>query len=181
MEQTRLFTPAKICTGAMLLATGILLPQVFHMIGGTSTGGMFLPMHIPVLLGGILLGPVYGAILGAFCPAFSFLLTGMPPVLMLPFMVAELIGYGVVAGLMQKKYGNVLLSLVSAQVVGRAVRALSLVVASSLLGWNVPAAASVLASVVTGLPGIVMQIILIPAAVVLLRKAGYFDGGLEKK
>ena len=42
----------KLTTGGLLIAVGILLPQVFHLIGGSSLGSILLPMHLPILLGG---------------------------------------------------------------------------------------------------------------------------------
>ena len=53
---------------ALLIALGLLMPQVFHMIGGQQAGGMFLPMHIPVLMAGLLLGPAYGTAVGVVTP-----------------------------------------------------------------------------------------------------------------
>lgn len=58
MKETQHTKTLKLCTGALLLAAGILLPQVFHMIGGQAMGGMFLPMHLPVFVAGLLLGAV---------------------------------------------------------------------------------------------------------------------------
>lgn len=52
----------------MILAAGVLLPQVFHLLGGAQAGGMFLPMHFPVIIGGFFLGPVYGLLLGVLTP-----------------------------------------------------------------------------------------------------------------
>ena len=64
----------QITGSALLAAVGVLLPQVFHMIGGTVTGAMFLPMHIPVLLAGMLYGPMCGASVGVLAPTLSFLI-----------------------------------------------------------------------------------------------------------
>ena len=50
----------KITFGAMCLALSLLLPQAFHLIGMQQAGSVFLPMHIPVFIGGMLLGPIYG-------------------------------------------------------------------------------------------------------------------------
>ena len=68
----------KITLGGLFLALGILLPQVAHLIAGPSLGQVLLPMHIPVLLGGFVLGPWFGCFLGAATPLISSLITGMP-------------------------------------------------------------------------------------------------------
>ena len=164
----------KIACGG-ILAAGVLLPQVFHLLGGAQAGGMFLPMHFPVIIGGFFLGPVYGLLLGVLTPVLSFLLTGMPPAAKLAFMVLELATYGGACGLFHRKM-NLHLSLVLAMLAGRAVYALSLFVAGNLLHLNVPAVGAVTAAVVTGLPGITLQLILIPALEPLLRRASGLFG-----
>ena len=68
----------KLTFGAMCLAISLLLPQVFHIIGMQQAGSVFLPMHLPVFIGGMLLGPIYGLFLGIFAPLTSFVVTGMP-------------------------------------------------------------------------------------------------------
>ena len=57
-EQNRAWI-RKISFGGLLLSIGIVLPQVFHLTGGPTSGATFLPMHIPVLIAGLLLGPVF--------------------------------------------------------------------------------------------------------------------------
>ena len=78
---------------ALFIAAGILLPIFFHGLG--LGGAVFLPMHIPVLLGGMLLGWRQGFVIGLVTPLLSCLLTGMPPLLpALPLMTSELAAYG---------------------------------------------------------------------------------------
>lgn len=84
------FSVRKLCFAAMLLALGLILPQAFHMVGGQAVSSILLPMHIPVLICGLLLGGSYGAAVGCLTPLLSCVLLGMPPVAILPFMVAEL-------------------------------------------------------------------------------------------
>jgi len=83
--------------GGVFISLGVLLPIAFHAVG--AMGSVFLPMHIPVLMAGLLMGPVIGAGVGALTPVCSSLLTGMPPLMpTLPIMIPELIAYGAVAG-----------------------------------------------------------------------------------
>lgn len=163
-ETTSIF---KLCTAALLLAIGILLPQVFHLVGGQAMGGMFLPMHIPVFIAGLLLGPSYGVAVGTITPLLSFLFTGMPPAAKLPFMLLELLTYGLLSGLLRKRC-PLFISLIVAQVGGRLVNVLALLTATYLLQLNVPPAVTVGTAVVTGVPGLAVQLIFIPAAVMLL-------------
>jgi thiamine transporter ThiT len=64
---------------ALFLALGIILPYIFHMEGGMG-GQMFLPMHIPVLLCGFILGERYGLLVGILTPVLNSVITGMPPI-----------------------------------------------------------------------------------------------------
>lgn len=166
----------QITGSAMLAAVGVLLPQVFHMIGGTATGGMFLPMHIPVLLAGMLYGPMCGASVGVLAPTLSFLIFGMPPAAKYPFMLIELILYGLAAGVFERalrrfETANLILTTFLSQLVGRLAYAGCLWLGGRfLVGVAFPAAASVTAALATGLPGIVIQLVLVPAAYSALRK-----------
>ena len=113
-------TTRKITYGALIIACAVVLPQLFHLSGIPNSGAVFLPMHIPVLLGGFILGPLFGALIGVLSPLISSLLTAMPAPARLPFMMIELAGYGFFAGLMyhtlgfsRKKLGTYI-SLISA-------------------------------------------------------------------
>lgn len=160
----------KLCTGALLLAAGILLPQVFHMIGGQAMGGILLPMHLPVFIAGLLLGPFYGCAIGIITPIISFFVTGMPPAGKLPFMLIELLTYGLAAGLLRKKNVNIYVSLILAQIAGRVANALALVFATYVLQLNVPAVITVGTAIVTGIPGLILQLVLVPAVVILIER-----------
>lgn len=171
----------KIVYGGILLALGILLPQAFHLTGIPQSGGVFLPMHIPVLLAGFMLGPVYGALIGFLSPVISFFLTGMPTAARLPFMAAELIGYGMVSGLLfhnlklKKKKLGIYVSLIVSMLAGRLIYLLMLTAATYLFHIQGAQPAMAFTAVMTGIPGIVIQLMIIPPIVYLIRKAGLPD------
>ncbi len=179
MSNTVSFNTRKLCAAALLMVTAILLPQLFHLVGGPAAGGLFLPMHIPVLLAGLLLGPFYGTAVGVIAPLVSFMMTGMPPIAILPFMVVELAFYGLISGLLSAKGVNLYIALISAQIGGRLINAAALLAASGLFHLNVSPVASVWAALITGIPGIVIQLLLIPALVILVRKVIHLDGTNE--
>ena len=174
MQRAVVNRPAgRLCTGAVLLAAGVLLPQIFHLAGGPAAGAVFLPMHIPVLLAGLLLGPAYGAGVGVCLPCVSFLLTGMPVAAKLPFMVLELLLYGLLAGAFGRKSQRVpvlYLGLIGSMAGGRLVYALLLWVSARLFQLSIPSAVTVWAALVTGLPGVLLQLAVIVPLVVLLRR-----------
>ncbi len=169
-------TIRQITGSALLSAVGVLLPQVFHMMGGAATGGMFLPMHLPVLLAGMLYGPMCGASVGVLAPTLSFLIFAMPPAAKYPFMLIELILYGLAAGLFERALRrfetvNLIFTTLLAQFVGRAAYAGCLWLGGKLLvGVAFPAASTVTAAIATGLPGIVIQLVLVPAMYSALKK-----------
>lgn len=167
---TNKFSTRRLCTAALLVAVGLILPQIFHMVGGKAVGSVFSPMHLPVLVSGLLLGPALGAAVGFLTPLLSALATGMPPMAILPFMLCELTAYGAVSGVLARRF-PLYPSLIGAQVAGRVVYAAALFVGGTVFGMQCAAPASVLTSIVTGLPGIVLQLALAPAVVLLLRKA----------
>ena len=168
----------KIAIGAMLTALSIVLPQVFHLTGIPQVGAVFLPMHIPVLLAGFMLGPIYAPIIGALAPVISHLLTNMPVAARLPFMIIELLVYGLASGifyhtfkLRDKRFGAVI-SLALAMLAGRLVYALACVIAARFFGVEGGFMAAVTATV-TGVYGIVLQFITIPPIVYACKKGGF--------
>ena len=89
-----------VITGtALLLALGVMLPLVFHAF--PLGGRIFLPMHIPTFIAGLVLGPLAGLIVGAGSPILSALITGRPTVPYMIPMLFELATYGLVAGLLR--------------------------------------------------------------------------------
>ena len=159
----------KLAYGGLLVALGILLPQAFHIFG-QNAGMIFLPIQIPVLFAGMLLGPYYGGLIGIL---FSSVLTGMPPVPKVYFMFVELMAYGIVTGWMIKKT-NVYASLLTAMILGRAAYGISLVVGAQLLHIQAPFLnrAAFLSGIISGVPGMLIQIVILPVLYLTLKRGG---------
>ena len=90
----RLSVSVKAAATVLAIVAAVALPQLFHVIGavsgrGTALGVAFLPMHLPIIFVGLIAGPAVGAIAGAAAPLASFLLSGMPMLAVLPFMMIE--------------------------------------------------------------------------------------------
>ena len=162
----------KLVLTAMFIAIGIVLPLAFHTI--PHAGRIFLPMHIPILLCGIIVGFPFGLACGIVTPLLSSLITGMPPAAMLPSMVCELAAYGTVSSLLMRyipvknMFTRTYISLIGAMLVGRllfgVLNAFIFSVGSySMQMW-------LTAAFVTALPGIAMQIVIIPFTVLALEK-----------
>lgn len=162
----------KLISVATFVALGISMPVAFHFFGGA--GQMFLPMHIPVLIAGLLLGVKCGLAAGVLTPLLSSLTTGMPPLMpMLPIMIIELGIYGAVTGYLYRQRKLPLIwSLIGAMLAGRVAAALLVAGMAALFLVKMQPAPFIIASVSTGLPGVVIQIVFVPLLVKRLEAAG---------
>ena len=140
-----------------------------------QVGSMLCPMHIPVLLCGFFCGAPWGLAVGFIAPILRSFTLGMPPMFPTAFCMAfELATYGFVAGWLHNKLPkqkmNVYVSLLSAMVIGRLVWG---VVMFCCMGLNVSKfgfSTFLAGAVLNAIPGIVVQIILIPILVITLEK-----------
>lgn len=165
----------KLTYSALFLAFGIILPQIFHLFGGT--GPVFLPMHIPVLLAGFFLGGPSGALIGLMTVLASALFTGMPPVPILYFMLFEVAVYGLAAGFAYRKFRlNVYVSLILAMVAGRIALAAAVYTLQPLLGLKLSPAGYMTGALTGGIPGMVIQLVFIPALVIALERVVFRNG-----
>ncbi len=170
MKKTRIVS----LTGtALCMALGLVLPLLFHLIGA---GPVFLPMHIPVLLCGLLFGWQFGAACGLLVPLLSSVFTGMPPLFpTAAAMMLELCAYGVLTGVFYRRLRwNVYPALIGAMLGGRIVSGAANAVLLGAAGKPYGFGAFLSASFVEALPGIAIQIVLIPVVVLALERAKIF-------
>lgn len=159
------FRTKDLVTAAALLALGIILPMIFHLSG--INGAVFLPMHIPVLISGLILGSGLGFIVGIISPIINHILTGMPPVPILWIMLVELSIYGLISGYLYKKIKMTLTpSLIFSMIIGRIGAVLTLIGLGMALKLSAPPVNVYVKGItLTALPGIIIQILIIPAIV----------------
>ena len=164
----------KLVYSAMCLALCLVLPFLTGQI--PEIGSMLLPMHIPVLLCGFLCGGGWGAAVGFTAPLLRHLIFSMPPMPGCISMAFELAVYGLVTGLLYKRLGrgakNIYLSLLCAMAAGRLVWGAVQMVIMGLNGGSFPFSAFVAGAFTSAIPGIVLQLVLIPVLVRALDKAG---------
>lgn len=158
---------------ALFLALAVLLPVAVHPLGD-SMGRVLLPMHIPVLLAGFLIGPASGLLVGLLAPGLSHLIsgTGMPPVDRIAPMAIELAVYGFVAGMAYVRLRlNVYVSLIIAMILGRLMFGVGQLVRGLMAGLSFGDAEFLSwAAMAAGLPGIMLQLVLIPILVAGVRR-----------
>lgn len=161
----------RLVLAAFFLALAYVMPFVTGQI--PTVGAMLCPMHLPVLLCGFLCGPIWGAAVGFIAPLFRSLTLGMPPLFPTALCMAlELAAYGAVAGLMHKllprKKPFIYCSLLVAMLVGRLVWGVAMFVCIALNGESFTLAAFLAGAFTNAIPGIVLQILLIPVLVIFL-------------
>lgn len=160
---------AKYIIGTVLFSgLGIAIPRIFHILVGSSAGVTFLPMHFMVLISAIVFGITSSCIVAGSSVIFSYLLTGMPALARMPYMLIELIIYGILLGLFNKKF-NSYISLIATMILGRILYAGVLFASVNLLGLN-GYGISVMQSIKSGIPGIVLQIALVPVLAMIVKK-----------
>lgn len=160
---------AKYIIGTVLFSgLGIAIPRIFHILVGSSAGVTFLPMHLMVLISAIVFGITSSCIVAGSSVIFSYLLTGMPALARMPYMLIELIIYGILLGLFNKKF-NTYISLIATMILGRILYAGVLFASVNIFGLN-GYGISVMQSIKSGIPGIVLQLALVPVLAMIVKK-----------
>lgn len=177
----------RLVLSAMFMALGLILPFITGQL--QQVGTMLLPMHIPVLFCGLICGWQYGAVVGFVLPLLRYSLFGMPPIYPMGISMAfELAAYGAVIGICRKIfrrkkwfataseskryildiYFSLAVSMICGRIVWGLVRYALASVTRQAFTWQM----FVAGAFVTAIPGIVIQLILIPALMIALERAG---------
>ena len=171
LTQRKVGIKAKIATKTLvsvgLVVLAVCLPQFVHFVAGAAGGVTWLPMYLPVLIGGCLLGTYWGLAVGIASPIASYIITSivsnpMPALERLPFMIVELAVFAVVAGLFSKKITKnawiAFPAVLFAQVAGR----LSFILLVAIFGAATNLTVSMVWSQIqTGLIGLVLQALIV--------------------
>lgn len=166
----------QLTLSALFLALGLILPFVTGQI--PNIGRMLLPMHIPVLLCGLICGWKSGLIVGFVTPILRSAIFHSPMMFPMAFAMAfELATYGAVIGLIyakmkSKRLTSIYLSLFSAMVCGRLVYGLVMTLITTFLHQPYSFEIFMTAAITSGIPGIIVQLILIPAIMLFLYRTG---------
>lgn len=165
----------KLTLSAMFLALGFVLPFLTGQI--PQIGNMLLPMHIPVLLCGLICGWQYGFVVGLCLPLLRSMIFGMPPIFPTGIaMTFELAAYGLIIGLIYQRakqknvlsvYTALICSMLGGRIVWGIVRVLLTGVGSNAFTWKLFMEGAFL----TAIPGIILQLILIPVLMAALSRS----------
>ena len=170
----------RLLTAAMLLALALVLPFFTGQL--PRIGKMLCPMHLPVLLCGFFCGPWYGLAVGLMAPLLRSALFGAPPLVTIGLpMCAELAAYGAVSGLLYRRLsarrGGTYIALLGAMLAGRLVWGCAKKGVFALLGLDFGWSLFWAGAVLDALPGIALQILLVPLLVTALRRGQSAAGG----
>ena len=171
-------TTRSLVLAALFLALAFVLPMVTGHV--PQVGNMLCPMHFPILLCGFVLGGPCGLAVGFIAPLVRSVLFGMPPMFPIAISMAfELAAYGLASGVLWRKVKHTVpmmyASLVTAMVAGRLVWGAVRFVLAGLTGSSFPFSAFLSGALLTAVPGIVAQLVLIPLILVALQKAKVMD------
>lgn len=161
---------------AMFTALGLVLPMLTGNI--PQIGSMLLPMHIPVFLCSLICGWQYGLAVGAILPLMRSLLFGMPPLYPVAIaMTFEMAAYGFVAGFLYNRSRwqcivALYRAMIAAMLAGRAIWGAAEVVLLGLAGNAFTWQAFMAGAFLNAIPGILVQLTLIPALMLALHKTG---------
>lgn len=170
---TKLSYVKKTIITSACIALCVVLPMMFHAI--PDAGSIYSPMHIPVLLCGLICGWPFGLLCGLTGPVLSTLFTQMPAMAYLPSMLVELAAYGFITGIImrfvhtKKIYADLYISLIAALMLGRIAAGISKALIFAYGNYSMAAWAT--SYFITAWPGIIIQLVLIPPIVVSLEKA----------
>ena len=178
-------TTKNLTLSAMFLAIGMVLPFLTGQI--PQIGNMMLPMHIPVLLCGLICGWQYGAVLGFVLPLLRYLVFGMPVLFPTGIAMAfELMTYGLVIGLVysRSRWKCIIAlyrALISAMIAGRLVWAAAQVILLGVSGSVFTVQMFLAGAFLNAVPGIIIQLVLIPVVMAALGRTGLVHFHIHKK
>lgn len=163
----------KLALSGMFMALGYVIPFMTGQI--PEIGNMLCPMHIPIILCGYVCGASYGLTVGFITPLLRSLTLGMPP--LFPTAVAmafELAIYGFASGILYKnlrsKKWAIYFSLILSMILGRLAWGF---VTLCCMGFDITKftfSAFWAGAVSNAIPGIIIQLVLIPIVIILLEK-----------
>ncbi|MBQ9747304.1 MAG: ECF transporter S component [Clostridia bacterium] len=164
----------RLVISAMMLALCLLFPFLTGQI--REIGRMLAPIHLPVLICGFICGPFWGFFVGLIAAPLRSILFSMPAMPECFFMAAELAAYGFISGLCYRLFPKKLLfyyiSLLIAMVLGRLIYGWTHLTVAGLQGGSYLFETFLAATVLGCIPGIILQILLIPPLLAGLKRTG---------
>ena len=164
----------KLVLSGLFLALALVLPFFTGQI--PQIGGMLCPMHLPVILCGFVCGGGWGAAVGFVAPLLRYLLFQMPPIYPNGLAMAfEMAVYGFVCGWLYLRLSGhkwrIYPALISAMVLGRVVWGIARLILAGLSAQRFTMAAFISGALLTAIPGILLQLVLVPLLVTALERA----------
>ena len=164
----------KLVLSAMFIAIGIVLPFFTGQV--KQLGDILLPMHLPIFLCGLICSWKFGLAAGFILPLLRSLIFSMPPLYpnAIP-MAFELATYGFIVGFIYEKakkknliwlYISLIVAMLTGRLVAGSVKTIMLGMAGTPYSFN----AFITASFIKAVPGIIIQLVIIPSLMLLIKK-----------
>lgn len=166
----------KTLISAIIIISAVVLPQIVHLAVGAQGGVKYLPMYLPVVIGGAIMGATWGVFIGMLAPLTSYLITTalgnpMPMAARLPFMMSELGVFALVSGafgkLIYSKPWTAFIAVISAEIIGRAFFLLLIAIFGKFTPFSV---AMIWGQIKVGLVGAALQAVIAPLIIIGIRK-----------
>lgn len=167
-----------ICASGIFLALALILPFLTGQI--PTIGSMILPMHLPVIICGFVIGWPYGLVVGFCAPLLRYLMFGMPPIFPTGVAMAfELATYGFISGMFYKllcklelnKWLTLYLTLIMAMLIGRVVWGVTMsFIALGNSNVNFGFKIFLSGAFIKAWPGILIQLVIVPPIVFAIEK-----------
>ncbi len=164
----------KLCISSMLVALSIILSYLIHFIGGMELGKMLLPMHFIVFLIGFICGMKYAVISGIIIPFINLIINGNPQMPNTILMSIELLSYGLIISLLKNKI-NIYITLFTSMIFGRFVNLILNIILYKINNSNFILSLFIVNNILSGIVGILVEIIFIPIIIYALKKKGLVD------
>ncbi len=157
-----------ITVSAICLSLAMVLPFITGQI--PQIGAMLAPMHLPIIICGLLCSPMYGLIIGLLSPLLRFVIFGMPPLFPIGIAMSfELATYGLVASLLYKKYG-IYKSLITTMILGRMIWGITMAGIAGFSDISFGLNAFFTVAFINSFPGIMIQIVFIPVIIKAIKR-----------
>lgn len=164
----------RLVLSALFLAIGMVLPLLTGQI--KEIGDSLLPMHLPVMLCGFICGAKYGTAVGLMLPFLRSITFGMPPIYPnAVWMSLELATYALVIGLLyntakKRSTARLYISLICSMLCGRVVWGITKAILLTVGNKSFTFSMFIIGGFTDAIPGIILQLILIPLIVKILEK-----------
>lgn len=163
----------EIAFGGIFGAAALLLPVLFHIL---HLGHIFMPMYLPLIALAFFVSPITAATTSSLVPLLSGATTGMPPLYppVAFFMSCELAIMSAIISIVHRRWRNIneWIILIPVLLLGRVLYVTFVYIFSLVV--TLPAGFMAGVALLSGWPGLILIIIVVPPLVRVVRSRGIY-------